>query len=211
MPLIAKASGTNVAGATFCSPRELAITSRIDTTAVPITIVGSVVTSRFARYSASRVALPAMNCALTAAEQIIAMMTAGSDRVGDDLIRTVGVRGMRDVGALEPLAARRTRSWYHPPPPRLRRGLVRIPFQDAAVATRSAKSSEITPGTVAGRWESRVRRPPGHGAILAMGALHGSGQVWRALDSGGSRSVAAPACRISRKWPSFAGRHAVAR
>src|SRR6185503_8850844 len=120
MPLIAKASGTNVAGATFCSPRELAITSRIDTTAVPITIVGSVVTSRFARYSASRVALPAMNCALTAAEQIIAMMTAGSDRVGDDLIRTVGVRGMRDVGALEPLAARRTGSWYHPPPPRLR-------------------------------------------------------------------------------------------
>jgi hypothetical protein len=75
-----------VAGATFCSPRELAITRKMDSTAVPITIAGSVVTSRFARYNASRVALPAMNCALTAAEQIIAMRTAGSDRVWDEVI-----------------------------------------------------------------------------------------------------------------------------
>jgi hypothetical protein len=113
-----KAIGTNTDGATFWSTRELAITRKIDTTAVPITIVGSVVTSRFARYSASRVALPAMNCALTAAEQIIAMMTAGSVRVWDEVIRTVGDQGMRVADAPEPLDARRTRSWYHPPSPR---------------------------------------------------------------------------------------------
>jgi hypothetical protein len=90
-----KAIGTNVAGATILRPRELANTSRIDSAAVATTIVGSVVTSRFARYSASRVALPAMNCALTAPEQIIARTMAGSDRVEDEVIRTVGFRGTR--------------------------------------------------------------------------------------------------------------------
>src|SRR5688572_16310277 len=105
------------------------MTSRIETTAVPMTIDGSVVTSRFAKYSASRVALPAMNCALTAAEQIIAMRTAGSGRVWDDVIRTVGVL-TRAADALKPLDARKTRSRssYHLcfsrlglPSPRLRR------------------------------------------------------------------------------------------
>ena len=39
-------------------------------------IAGSEVTSRLARYSASRVALPAMNCAVTAAAQSMAVVTA---------------------------------------------------------------------------------------------------------------------------------------
>ena len=47
-----------------------------------ITIIGSDVTSSEPRYRASRVALPAMNCALTAPAQIIAVSTAapGSGR-----------------------------------------------------------------------------------------------------------------------------------
>ena len=48
-PLSAKAIGTKVAGDTFCRPRELAMTRKIDSTAVAMTIAGSVVTSRFAR------------------------------------------------------------------------------------------------------------------------------------------------------------------
>jgi hypothetical protein len=36
-----------------------------------------------------------MNCALKAPEQIIAMMTAGSDRVEDEVMKTVGFRGTR--------------------------------------------------------------------------------------------------------------------
>jgi hypothetical protein len=47
--------------------------------AVATTIVGSAVTSRLARKSASRVALPAMNCALTTPAQTIAVTTAAFD------------------------------------------------------------------------------------------------------------------------------------
>ena len=65
-------------GATSRSPFELAVTKAIETAAVAITIAGSDVTSRFARKSASRVALPATNCAITAAAQTIAVITARS-------------------------------------------------------------------------------------------------------------------------------------
>jgi hypothetical protein len=44
------------------------------------------VTSRLARYSASRVALPPTNCAVTAAAQIIAMKTGVPGAAEDSLI-----------------------------------------------------------------------------------------------------------------------------
>jgi hypothetical protein len=47
--LTANATGTNVAGEIVRSPRELAMTSRIENAAVAITIAGNVVTSRLAR------------------------------------------------------------------------------------------------------------------------------------------------------------------
>ena len=76
------ASGTARAGDTRLSVRELNATSRIENAAVAMTITGSDVTSRALRYKASRVALPAMNCALTAPAHVIAVKTAapGSGR-----------------------------------------------------------------------------------------------------------------------------------
>jgi len=74
--LTAKASGTNAPGETRCSPFEVAATRHIDTTAVAMTMAGSDVTSRLARYSASRVAFPAMNWAVTAAAHSMAVVTA---------------------------------------------------------------------------------------------------------------------------------------
>ena len=114
---MANAAGTNVPGAMLRSARELANTSRMDTTAVTITINGRVVTSRWARYSASRVALPAMNWALTAPEQIIAVSTEESTAGREDAIKRlwaarVGAPGGPDV-----------RSSYHPVMGRLGFGL----------------------------------------------------------------------------------------
>ena len=47
--LTTKAAGTNVPGAIVRRPRDPAMTSRMETTAVATTIIGSVVTSRCAR------------------------------------------------------------------------------------------------------------------------------------------------------------------
>ena len=55
---------------------ELSATRPIDRAAVTATMPGSDVTSALARNSASRVALPATKCALTAAEQMVAAVTA---------------------------------------------------------------------------------------------------------------------------------------
>src|SRR5687767_15908632 len=74
--LTVKAIGTNTAGDTWRSPFDVSATRPIDTTAVAMTIAGSDVTSRLARYKASRVAFPAMNCAVTAAAQSMAVSTA---------------------------------------------------------------------------------------------------------------------------------------
>ena len=74
--LIRKSAETNVGGATRAIILELAATRAIDTMDVAMIIVGSVVTFMLARYSASRTALPAMNWAPTAPEQIIAVVSA---------------------------------------------------------------------------------------------------------------------------------------
>ena len=63
-------------GARRCRLVELTPTSRMEKAEVSATIVGSVVTSSSLRYSASRVALPAMNCAVTVAEASVAAATA---------------------------------------------------------------------------------------------------------------------------------------
>ena len=55
---------------------ELSATRAIDRAAVTATMPGSDVTSALARNSASRVALPATKCTLTAAEQMVAAVTA---------------------------------------------------------------------------------------------------------------------------------------
>ena len=68
--------GTKAPGDTSRRPFEVATTSPIDTTAHAVIIAGSEVMSRLARYRASRVALPAMNCAVTAAAHNIAVITA---------------------------------------------------------------------------------------------------------------------------------------
>ena len=47
--LTTKAAGTNIPGAIARRPRDPAMTSRMETTAVTTTIIGSVVTSRLAR------------------------------------------------------------------------------------------------------------------------------------------------------------------
>jgi hypothetical protein len=59
--LPAKRPGTNAAADMRLRPLELARTNRIETAEVAITIIGSEVTSRCARYKASRAALPATN------------------------------------------------------------------------------------------------------------------------------------------------------
>ena len=76
--LAANASGTKVRGVVRASAFELATTSRIEIAEVTMTIAGSVVTSSCTRYSASRVALPAMNCAVTTPEQAIASATGAA-------------------------------------------------------------------------------------------------------------------------------------
>src|SRR4051812_15212142 len=70
---MANDAGTSRAGVNRLAARELAATSAIEKTDVAITIVGSAVKSSDARNSASRVALPPMNCAVTAPAQIIAV------------------------------------------------------------------------------------------------------------------------------------------
>jgi hypothetical protein len=55
-----------------------------------------------------------MNCALTAPEQIIAMMTAGSDRVEGEVMITVGFRAKRVADAPEPHQMSEANSSYHP-------------------------------------------------------------------------------------------------
>ena len=72
-PLATKATGTNVAGGTWAAHRAWAATSKIEHTDVAISIVGSAVKSIEVRNSASRVALPLTNCAVTAAAQNIAV------------------------------------------------------------------------------------------------------------------------------------------
>jgi hypothetical protein len=79
MALTTNAIGTNVSGETRRRMPEVRATSRIEKAAVAITMVGSDVTSRLARKSASRVALPAMNCALTAAAPTMAVAIAAPD------------------------------------------------------------------------------------------------------------------------------------
>src|SRR5437762_8132008 len=49
--------------------RAFSVTSRIEQTDVAMSIIGSAVKSRDVRNSASRVALPLTNCAVTTAEQ----------------------------------------------------------------------------------------------------------------------------------------------
>src|SRR5215210_5619179 len=66
-------------GSTRRSTRELRATSTMENAAVATTIAGSDVTSRLARNSASRVALPAMNCALTPPAQTMAVTIAALD------------------------------------------------------------------------------------------------------------------------------------
>jgi hypothetical protein len=82
----------NVVGATRRRHFELRITRPIDTTEVATTIVGSDVTSNCWRNSASRVALPAMNCAVDAAAHVMAMTTAEAGCGVEVLIRVVQPR-----------------------------------------------------------------------------------------------------------------------
>src|SRR5919106_7058804 len=93
--LAANASEKNVAGERARRPRALTSTSPIDSTAVAMTIAGSEVTSRLARYSASRVALPAMNCAVTVPAQSMAVTTAAPGCGTEDLIWLYGEKPMQ--------------------------------------------------------------------------------------------------------------------
>src|SRR5918996_3045092 len=93
--LAANASEKNVAGERARRPRALTSTSPIDSTAVAMTIAGSDVTSRLSRYRASRVALPAMNCAVTVPAQNMAVATAAPGRGPEDLIWVCGEKPMQ--------------------------------------------------------------------------------------------------------------------
>jgi hypothetical protein len=112
--LIAKATGTKVAGDNRRKPRELTKTRKIENAAVAATMAGRVVTSRLARYNASRVALPAMNCALTAPEHTIAVVRAESERGGGEAIYLWFMRGPGSVDGPESQGIPRCRSSYHP-------------------------------------------------------------------------------------------------
>jgi hypothetical protein len=81
------AIGTNVAGVNRPSIFEPSATRRMENADVAMTIVGSSVTSRYERNSASRVALPAMNCPLTAAAQSIATSGGNGRRELGEAIR----------------------------------------------------------------------------------------------------------------------------
>src|SRR5215471_51686 len=73
--------GTTTSGRYRSSSFEQTATRAIETAAVTRTIAGKVVTSSVARYNASRVAFPAMNCALTPAAQLKAATVRASGRV----------------------------------------------------------------------------------------------------------------------------------
>jgi hypothetical protein len=82
-----------VAGGTRRRIFELRMTRQMETTEVATTIAGRDVTSKCSRYSASRVALPAMNCPVAAAAHIMAVTTAEPGCRGVDiLIRAVEPR-----------------------------------------------------------------------------------------------------------------------
>ena len=72
-PLTTNDDGTSLDGATRLASRAYAMTRRMEHTELAIIIAGSVVKSSEVRNSASRVALPLTNCAVTAAEQSIAI------------------------------------------------------------------------------------------------------------------------------------------
>jgi hypothetical protein len=76
--LTTKMSGTKVDGGILLRHLALIATSTSDTIEVAITIDGNEVMSRCARYSASRAALAAMNCAVTTAAQNIVAPSGGA-------------------------------------------------------------------------------------------------------------------------------------
>ena len=73
-PLTMNDAGTRTAGAILAPQRAWAATSSREHAEVAMSIIGSVVTASEVRNSASRVALPPTNCAVTEAAQSIAII-----------------------------------------------------------------------------------------------------------------------------------------
>ncbi len=110
MALTMNAMGTNLAGDSRVTILALTPTMANDTTAAATTMAESDVTSRWARKSASRSALPPTNCAVTAAAASMAARKAGSKRDfegssrdrGEDVIELPAVILPSDANGIGP-------------------------------------------------------------------------------------------------------------
>ena len=80
-PLATNEAGTSLDGAILPASRACTATRRIDDTDVAMSIVGSAVKAKEVRKSASRVAFPPTNCAVTAAAQSMAISIGREVRV----------------------------------------------------------------------------------------------------------------------------------
>src|SRR6476659_6797338 len=105
--LAANAYGTHVAGDTLVGAFETINTSTIEQIDVVMIMLGSAEGSNCVRKKASRAAFPAMNCAPSSPEPIMAVRTVGSGRQRLNLIRDpasyritrIRVRGSRSSAA----------------------------------------------------------------------------------------------------------------
>src|SRR5262245_51903761 len=107
--LTMNADETSRPDATRCSARVLRPTRASEIADVAMTTHGRDVTSMFARYSASRAALPAMNCAVTIPAQTIAVETGETALAVDKVIWLYcdpGRRRRRAGAPTRPVASR---------------------------------------------------------------------------------------------------------
>jgi hypothetical protein len=110
--LAANAYGNHVAGDTLVSAFETINTSTIEQIEVVMIMLGSAEASNCDKKKASRAAFPAMNCAPSSPDPIMAVRTVGSGRQSVNLIRNpASYRITRIRVARFPLVARNRRGW----------------------------------------------------------------------------------------------------